>query len=409
MVKIKDKDHHLAIAIKENYSAGMKPKDIAALFHLSKQRVNYWIHREIRKRKRRTKLNRREINMIIKWARDKPIMEKQVSAKNMQIKFNKLPRKFKENKMKKKISLSTANRVLNKFIGKPRVIRKVFYLKPNDKKLRVQFCQFMKENNITPENLFFTDESIFPLQAYMNKGTNKIRLSKNSRRKIKNGNEESNNLISREYHKFNNSIMVSGGICNEGLGELIFHSGNLNSFAYKQVLKYYREDLNKYPSKIFQQDGARSHSSKLSRNMIQFLFKDRFIPTWDEGLKLNNNYIPRWPPNSPDLSAIEIIWGIIKQMMILFPPKTMSGLKRIIKIVWDSIPKRICENIIQHMKYRWALCIKYKGRRLDKELLRKIPKIKKDFKWRMKTSEINGVRVNYNDKFITKLKKKDIK
>ena len=93
-------------------------------------------------------------------------------------------------------------------------------------------------------------------------------------------------------------------------------------------------------------------------------------------------------------------------MMILFPPKTMSGLKRIIKMVWDSIPKRICENIIQHMKYRWALCIKYKGRRLDKELLRKITKIKKDFKWRMKTSEINGVRVSYNDKFVTKLKKR---
>ena len=89
----------------------------------------------------------------------------------------------------------------------------------------------MKENNITPENIFFTDESIFPLQAYMNRGTNKIRLSKKTRRKIRAGNEESNNLISREYHKFNNSIMVSGGISNEGLGELIFHSGNLNSFA----------------------------------------------------------------------------------------------------------------------------------------------------------------------------------
>ena len=144
----------------------------------------------------------------------------------------------------------------------------------------------------------------------MNRGTNKIRLSKKTRRKIRAGNEESNNLISREYHKFNNSIMISGGIINEGLGELIFHSGNVNSFAYKQVLKYYKEDLNRFPSKIFQQDGARSHSSKLSRNMIQFLFKDRFIPTWDEGLKLNNEFIPRWPPNSPDLSAIEIIWGI---------------------------------------------------------------------------------------------------
>ena len=64
------------------------------------------------------------------------------------------------------------------------------------------------------------------------------------------------------------------------------------------------------------------------------------------------------------------------------------------------------------MKYRWALCIKYKGRRLDKELLRKIPKIKKDIKWKMKSSEINeinGVRVSYNDKFVMRLKKKDIK
>jgi len=71
-------------------------------------------------------------------------MEKKVSAKNIQIKFNKLPKKFKENKRKKNISLSTANRVLNKFIGKPQVIRKVFHLKPSAKLLRVQFCKFMK-------------------------------------------------------------------------------------------------------------------------------------------------------------------------------------------------------------------------------------------------------------------------
>ena len=57
MVKIKDKNHRLAIAIQENFSHGMKPKDIAELFHLSKQRVNYWIHRQIRNEKRRAKLN----------------------------------------------------------------------------------------------------------------------------------------------------------------------------------------------------------------------------------------------------------------------------------------------------------------------------------------------------------------
>ena len=70
--------------------------------------------------------------------------------------------------------------------------------------------------------------------------------------------------------------------------------------------------------------------------------------------------------------------------MILFPPKTMCGFKRIIRIikmVWDSIQKSVWENIIEHIKYRWALCIKYKERRLDKELLWKIPKLKKDIKW----------------------------
>lgn len=61
MVKIKDKNHHLAIAIKENYAAGMKPKEIASLFHISKQRVNYWIHHSIKTRKRRTKLTLKEI------------------------------------------------------------------------------------------------------------------------------------------------------------------------------------------------------------------------------------------------------------------------------------------------------------------------------------------------------------
>ena len=178
--------------------------------------------------------------------------------------------------------------------------------------------------------------------------------------------------------------MVSGRICNEGLGEIIFHSGNLNSFAYKQVLKYYREDLNKYPYKMFQQDGARSHSSKLSRNMIKFLFKDKFIPTWEDDLKINDEYAPRWPPYSPDLSPIEIIWGIIKQMLVLFPPKNMSDLKNAIKLIWDSIPKKICENIIKHFKFQWTLCIKNKVQRLDKEPLRKLHKNNKHFQLEIK-------------------------
>ena len=48
--------------------------------------------------------------------------------------------------------------------------------------------------------------------------------------------------------------------------------------------------------------------------------------------------MPRWPPNSPDLSPIEIIWGIIKQMLAFYPPKDMSNLKNPLKLILDSIP-----------------------------------------------------------------------
>ena len=52
IVKVKDYKHHLAITIKKNYEAGMRPKDIAALFKISKQRINYWIHHSIHNKKK---------------------------------------------------------------------------------------------------------------------------------------------------------------------------------------------------------------------------------------------------------------------------------------------------------------------------------------------------------------------
>ena len=114
---------------------------------------------------------------------------------------------------------------------------------------------------------------------------------------------------------------------------------------------------------------------KLSQNMIKFLFKDKYIPTLDNDLKINDEYAPRWQPNFLDLSPLEIIWSIIKQMFVFFPPKDMDDLKKTIKKILDSIPKSICENIIEHMKYRWELCIKYKGRRLKRNYFIKFQKL----------------------------------
>ena len=46
---------------------------------------------------------------------------------------------------------------------------------------------------------------------------------------------------------------------------------------------------------------------------------------------------------------------------------------------------------------------------MDKELLRKIPKINNRIKWEMKAQKINGIRDSYNDKFVLKLMNKDIR
>ena len=79
----------------------MKPIEIVKLFNITKQKVNYWIHNPIiMRRKRRTKMTRKEINIIIKWARDRPV--NLYSARKIQKKFNALPKNKKEKVNKKK-------------------------------------------------------------------------------------------------------------------------------------------------------------------------------------------------------------------------------------------------------------------------------------------------------------------
>ena len=82
----------------------------------------------------------------------------------------------------------------------------------------------MKKNQISTENIFFSDESIFNLASYFNRNY-KIRLSKKTSRAIRRGNELALQKVTRQFHKKLNGLMVSGGICKEGLGKLIFHSG----------------------------------------------------------------------------------------------------------------------------------------------------------------------------------------
>ena len=102
--------------------------------------------------------------------------------------------------MLKKISLSTVNKTLNQYLSRPKQMRKVFYLNEKKKEQRLKFLLFMKENSISPDDIFFTDESIINLSSYFGKN-NKIRISKRTAKKLKNGNEAAISLINKEFHK----------------------------------------------------------------------------------------------------------------------------------------------------------------------------------------------------------------
>ena len=51
----------------------------------------------------------------------------------------------------------------------------------------------------------------------------------------------------------------------------------------------------------------------------------------------------------------------------------------------------------------------HKGIRLYKQLLRKISSQRKELKLKLSKNRINGIRISYNDKFVLKLKNKEIR
>lgn len=97
MVKLNDKNE-TAIAIKKNYGTGMKNKDITNLFKIKRQKVSYWSHRNVCTKKRRKKLNLGEIRKIVNWAKNKPIIEKGVSAEKLANKWKQKEKLLKERK-----------------------------------------------------------------------------------------------------------------------------------------------------------------------------------------------------------------------------------------------------------------------------------------------------------------------
>jgi transposase len=59
--------------------------------------------------------------------------------------------------------------------------------------------------------------------------------------------------------------------------------------------------------------------------------------------------LTRVPPNSLDLTPIEMLWGIVKARVAKLRPETRDGLAYLIQEVWSSLDQQMIDRLVGHV------------------------------------------------------------
>jgi transposase len=161
----------------------------------------------------------------------------------------------------------------------------------------------------------------------------------------------------RPTPKHNASFMVWAAIGKGFKSKLIFIDGNLNADGYQKmltengILEDMRDHFGEAPG-YFQQDGAPAHRAKKTMTFLQ----------------KEVNTIPDWPPNSPDLSVIENVWGILKMRIARRGPKTIPELKTMLQEEWDNLDQAMLDDLVASMPWRFWMCIEEHGKSISRQV-----------------------------------------
>ena len=378
--------------------AGVKPMDIKNMLDVPKSVLYKWVNYDKldhKKMGRPPKFSEDQKDFIYKTSEGKLTISNKVSSKDIAKKFSK--------EFNKDISYSYICKLLLKKYGRPyRGITSILLTEDHIKQ-RLAFAEDILEKKIDSSMIMFTDECRVILFPKINPKINVIRLNS----------EDKNNIHSFEVNKkrtffktkFEISVMIAGGISKFGLSNLVFCSGTMNNFSYKQFLLFLKQDMEELKKKnnlsynlVFQQDNASCHNSKNSLEAIEVLFGENKI--W-------------WPANSPDLSPIETVWAIIKQELSKRKCNSLNELRNNIIDIWSKFPNELCEKIVAEFDEKILICKKEEGIIINKKMLRKYrgsenKKIKIDYDWDTIKRD-KSFRIVYNDKIILSLKNKLIR
>lgn len=148
------------------------------------------------------------------------------------------------------------------------------------------------------------------------------------------------------------SVMVWGCFGGDKVGDLIKIEGIMDQKAYHNIIqrhvlpsgkKIYRGGY------TFMQDNDPKHTSKLNKNYLKTLEERKELKMMD------------WPPQSPDLNPIELLWEELDRRVRELQPTSAADLWKILQECWENITPETLMKLVKRMPRLCRAVIKNRG------------------------------------------------
>jgi transposase len=176
----------------------------------------------------------------------------------------------------------------------------------------------------------------------------------------KTGEQFRNDTVQATVKHGGGSVMYWGCFGNNTPGELSKIEGIMKKEKYKSILEQHAfpsgKEIFAGQKWYFQQDNDPKHSSILCRNY-----------TTQEAVQ-NNFAVMTWPPQSPDLSPIELLWDEVDRQVQAKRPSNKAELDRTVLQVWSNLQQDTLNKLIDRMPRLCVAVINAEGGYFDEKL-----------------------------------------
>jgi hypothetical protein len=168
---------------------------------------------------------------------------------------------------------------------------------------------------------------------------------------------ENNPSANFETAKFPQGVMIFAVIGVNYKSNLLIVDGSIDAEKYRlncEDLHFIQEldALHGPLNWIFQQDGALCHMAQKTLDWLEECC----------------DVLHGWPPNSPDLSPIELLWAIVKKIVERLNPETLNELKEYLQFAWASVPLTTINRLCKSFRRRLMMCLNNRGQSISNDL-----------------------------------------